>query len=537
MLERYKGVDELAEAWRKAGAARAGASLHVIGKGSRREVIGAIREQVNWTEQTDAAGVAEALDRAWVLVLPSRSEGMGRVILEAFCRNRAVIGSDVGGIADLVRDGENGLLVPPRDPDALAEAMVRVLSDRALAERLGAGTREEVEPLLASPEEYARRLREIVDAVVARCRFIGRVAAGGIVKLVFVTQQVDPGIRARRDGRRRSRRSPSASTRSSCSPTAALPGVLPANCRVRTFAARPRAGRGAALRGRARRRARAHRPAAVVAHMCPIYAVLAAPLARPLGVRVLLWFTHWRASRMLALAERVSTRVLTRRPSHLPARLDEGSPRSATASTFPNSPALSDDALPTACGSRSGATRAAKGLETVLRAVRLALATAGSTLRLEVHGPALTPEERAHRGELERLVAELELDKRVELGRRSAAQRGARPLRPRGRARQQHARRRDRQGRLRGVRELRPGDRLESAPSTSLLPGELRFDRDDPRLARRAARDLARRRRTSAAASAPSCASESPRRTRSALGRRGRGGGARVTTVLHVQKV
>jgi glycosyltransferase involved in cell wall biosynthesis len=93
---------------------------------------------------------------------------MGRVILEAFARNRAVIGSDVGGIADLVRDGENGLLVPPRDPTALAEAIVRVLSDRALAERLASGNREEVEPLLASPEDYARRLREIVEAVVAK---------------------------------------------------------------------------------------------------------------------------------------------------------------------------------------------------------------------------------------------------------------------------------------------------------------------------------------------------------------------------------
>ena len=79
-----------------------------------------------------------------------------------------MIGSDVGGIADLVRDGENGLLVPPRDPRALAEALVRLLSDRGLAERLAGGTREEVEPLLASPEEYARRLREIVDAVVVR---------------------------------------------------------------------------------------------------------------------------------------------------------------------------------------------------------------------------------------------------------------------------------------------------------------------------------------------------------------------------------
>ena len=166
VLEHYKGIDELAAAWRAAAPRVPGATLHVIGKGSRRHVVEGLREQLTWTETTDAAGVAEALDRSWALVLPSRSEGMGRVILEAFARNRGVIGSDVGGIADLVRDGENGLLVPPRDPDALAGALVRVLSDRALAERLGAGTREEVAPLLASPEEYARRLREIVDAVV-----------------------------------------------------------------------------------------------------------------------------------------------------------------------------------------------------------------------------------------------------------------------------------------------------------------------------------------------------------------------------------
>jgi glycosyltransferase involved in cell wall biosynthesis len=140
----------------------------VIGKGSRRHVVEALRERVVWDEQVDSAGVAEALDRAWTLVLPSRNEGMGRVILEAFCRNRPVIGSDVGGIADLVREGENGLLVPPQNPHALAEALVRMLSDRELAERLGAGAREGVEPLLATPEEYARRLREIVDAVVLR---------------------------------------------------------------------------------------------------------------------------------------------------------------------------------------------------------------------------------------------------------------------------------------------------------------------------------------------------------------------------------
>jgi glycosyltransferase involved in cell wall biosynthesis len=61
-----------------------------------------------------------------------------------------------------VRDGENGLLVPPQDPRALADALVSVLSDRALAERLGAGARAGVKAWLATPDEYAARLEALV---------------------------------------------------------------------------------------------------------------------------------------------------------------------------------------------------------------------------------------------------------------------------------------------------------------------------------------------------------------------------------------
>jgi glycosyltransferase involved in cell wall biosynthesis len=71
----------------------------------------------------------------------------------------------VGGITELVHDGENGLLVPPNDPAALGEALVRVLSDRGLAERLAAGARPSVEPWLATPEDYARRTRALVEQV------------------------------------------------------------------------------------------------------------------------------------------------------------------------------------------------------------------------------------------------------------------------------------------------------------------------------------------------------------------------------------
>jgi hypothetical protein len=112
------------------------------------------------------AQVAVALDEAWCLVLPSRSEGMGRVLVEAFLRGRGVVGTRVGSIPDLVRDGESGILVPQDDPAALAGALERVLGDRALAERLGAGARAAAQPWRQTPEEWAARTRALVERVL-----------------------------------------------------------------------------------------------------------------------------------------------------------------------------------------------------------------------------------------------------------------------------------------------------------------------------------------------------------------------------------
>jgi glycosyltransferase involved in cell wall biosynthesis len=166
VLEHYKGIEELAAAWRLAAPRLPGVTLHLVGRGTRRAVVEAlVRDlpgQAAWTEALPAEGVAAALDAATALVLPSRSEGMGRVLVEAFCRGRPAVASRVGGIVDLVRDGENGLLVPPRDPEALAESLVRLLGDPGLAERLSAAARAGVEGWLATPEEYAARLAELV---------------------------------------------------------------------------------------------------------------------------------------------------------------------------------------------------------------------------------------------------------------------------------------------------------------------------------------------------------------------------------------
>jgi glycosyltransferase involved in cell wall biosynthesis len=169
VLERYKAADVLADAWRIAGPRVPHATLHLIGRGTLHRVVqdlvSDLPEQTRWTESLPAEGIVGSLDDATVLVLPSRSEGLPRIIIEAACRGRAVVASIAGGIPDLVTHSENGLLVPPEDAEALANTLVRVLSDGQLAECLGAAAREAVEPWLATPEDYALRVRNLVEQV------------------------------------------------------------------------------------------------------------------------------------------------------------------------------------------------------------------------------------------------------------------------------------------------------------------------------------------------------------------------------------
>ena len=80
--------------------------------------------------------------RAAVVACPSRREGFGVACLEAMAHGRPVVATDVGGLRDLVVDGETGLVVPPRDPPAFRAALERRLGDRELRRRLGAGGRE-----------------------------------------------------------------------------------------------------------------------------------------------------------------------------------------------------------------------------------------------------------------------------------------------------------------------------------------------------------------------------------------------------------
>lgn len=174
MLEAYKNIDGLAAAWRRVARELPDAHLVIVGQGSRRDVVeelvAELPDHVEHIEQILPEEVSEQMDRSTVLVLPSRSEGLGRVLVESMARGRGIVASRVGGIPDVARDGREALLVEPGDVDELADALVRALSDRELAEQLGRAAFERYQEWHTTPAEYAARVRSLVDRTLAEAR-------------------------------------------------------------------------------------------------------------------------------------------------------------------------------------------------------------------------------------------------------------------------------------------------------------------------------------------------------------------------------
>ncbi len=162
----WKGVDVLLRAFAELAADRPDARLRLVGGGDAVADHLELAARLGVTGQVDATGaltgddLVEVLRTAAVLVLPSRTEAesFGMALVEAMACGTPVVGSAVGGIPYVVTDEENGLLVPPGDAAALADACRRLLDDPALADRLaGAGLRR-VRERYAWPALTARYL-------------------------------------------------------------------------------------------------------------------------------------------------------------------------------------------------------------------------------------------------------------------------------------------------------------------------------------------------------------------------------------------
>jgi glycosyltransferase involved in cell wall biosynthesis len=122
----------------------------IVGDGELRDELEGQSRELGIDDRVEFLGWRHDLPRVYadldLVALSSYNEGSPVALIEAMAAGRAVLSTDVGGVSDVVSDGVNGILVPPRDPEAMAEAFVGLLSGGPSLSSMGASGREAVYP-------------------------------------------------------------------------------------------------------------------------------------------------------------------------------------------------------------------------------------------------------------------------------------------------------------------------------------------------------------------------------------------------------
>jgi len=150
-----KGHIVLLRAFAQAKQKLPGLGLDIAGRGPLEPALRALARELGVGDAVRFLGhvtpIQSAIERSAVVVVPSMGEGFGMVALEAMERARPVVAAAIGGLGEIVRDGETGVLVQPGEAEPLADAIVRVAGDPELGRRMGeAGRRRALSRFLQS---------------------------------------------------------------------------------------------------------------------------------------------------------------------------------------------------------------------------------------------------------------------------------------------------------------------------------------------------------------------------------------------------
>ena len=174
--ERYKGHDQLILAWPRVLAEVPDASLVLIGRGDDVERLRAkaaalgLGRTVHFPGFLPDAALRAVLRHSAVFAMPSRGEGFGLVYLQAMRAGIPCLGSRDDAAADVIIDGETGLLVPRQDPDAIAGALARLLTDEGMRRRMGDAGRRRFDNVFTYPRFRARLAGVLARAFPAATR-------------------------------------------------------------------------------------------------------------------------------------------------------------------------------------------------------------------------------------------------------------------------------------------------------------------------------------------------------------------------------
>jgi len=172
LLYPLKGVHHLLAAFAEIAAEYPAAELVIAGRPQNKSYVSdlqreigrlGISDRVRFLGEVSQQDLARWMNRSAVLVLPSLSEGLGRVLVEAMATATPVIGTRVDGIPDVVCDGETGWLVPPADVASLLERLRFILSHPRESREMGRRGRETVRRLF-SEQAYLQGYRDLFRA-------------------------------------------------------------------------------------------------------------------------------------------------------------------------------------------------------------------------------------------------------------------------------------------------------------------------------------------------------------------------------------
>jgi glycosyltransferase involved in cell wall biosynthesis len=141
-----------------------GVRVTIAGPGEPPGRMGDVNGSAEWLGWLDADAKAKALREADVFLMPSTSEGLPVALLEAMAYGKPIVATRVGGIPDVLADGREGLLVPPGDVAALADAVGTLVADPQRALELGRAAKQRVAEL--GPDTIAKRLDLVYQEVI-----------------------------------------------------------------------------------------------------------------------------------------------------------------------------------------------------------------------------------------------------------------------------------------------------------------------------------------------------------------------------------
>ena len=150
-LTTTKGVDDLIRAFKLVQQKRPDTRLVIVGDGPERANLmqmaaeSGVGSKIEFTGTLTGSSLQDEYEKGSVVVLPSKyikgeasSETLGLTLIEASMHSKPLVGTSHGGIPEIVKDGQNGFLVPENNPQALADALVRLVSDERLLQQMGA---------------------------------------------------------------------------------------------------------------------------------------------------------------------------------------------------------------------------------------------------------------------------------------------------------------------------------------------------------------------------------------------------------------